>query len=178
MAILIIGYIFNYLFSNSLPYLGQALGSETFSTSILADENLAWLSIVVLAVWQSTAFAIILYLAGLQTIPADLYEAASIDGASPWRQFRSITFPMIASFFTINVVLSFKNFLNVFDHIIPLTNGGPGTSTESISLVIYRGGFEGGEFAYQTANAVLFFVVIVVFSLFQLRILQRREVSA
>jgi raffinose/stachyose/melibiose transport system permease protein len=178
MAILIIGYIFNYLFSNTLPYFGQWLGSETFASSILANDDLAWLAIVVLAVWQSTAFAIILYLAGLQTIPVDLYEAASIDGASPWRQFRSITFPMIAAFFTINMVLSFKNFLNVFDHIIPLTNGGPGTSTESISLVIYRGGFEGGEFAYQTANAVLFFIVIVAFSLFQLRILQRREVSA
>jgi raffinose/stachyose/melibiose transport system permease protein len=177
MAILIIGYIFNYLFSNTLPYFGQWLGSETFSTSVLANEDLAWLAIVVLAVWQSTAFAIILYLAGLQTIPVELYEAASIDGASAWRQFRSITFPMIAAFFTINVVLSFKNFLNVFDHIIPLTNGGPGTATESISMVIYRGGFEGGEFAYQTANAVLFFIVIVVFSLFQLRILQRREVS-
>jgi raffinose/stachyose/melibiose transport system permease protein len=178
MAILIVGYIFNYLFSYTLPYFGQKLGSATFSTSILANENLAWLAIVVFAVWQATAFAIILYLAGLQTIPGDLYEAASIDGAGPWRQFWKITFPMIAAFFTINMILSMKTFLNVFDHIIPLTNGGPGTATESIALVIYRGGFQGGDFAYQTANAVFFFIVIVAFSLFQLRILMRREVSA
>ncbi|MFC4018120.1 carbohydrate ABC transporter permease [Micromonospora sp. GCM10011542] len=178
MAILVVGYVFNYLFSYSLPYLGQKLGSETLSTSVLANEKLAWLAVVVFAVWQATAFAIILYLAGLQTIPTELYEAAAIDGANPWRQFRSITFPMIASFFTINMVLSLKNFLNVFDHIIPLTDGGPGTATESISLVIYRGGFLGGEFAYQTANAVFFFLVIVAFSIFQLRILRRREVSA
>jgi raffinose/stachyose/melibiose transport system permease protein len=178
MSILVVGYIFNYLFSYTLPYLGQQLGSETFSTSILANEDLAWLAIVVFAVWQATAFAIILYLAGLQTIPGELYEAADIDGAGAWRKFRSITFPMIAAFFTINMVLSLKNFMMVFDHIIPLTDGGPGTATESISLVIYRGGFQGGDFAYQTANAVVYFIVIVVFSIVQLRILRRREVSA
>ncbi|GIF68744.1 sugar ABC transporter permease [Asanoa ishikariensis] len=178
MAILVVGYIFNYLFSYTVPYLGQKLGSATFSTSILANEDLAWLAIVLFAVWNATAFAVILYLAGLQTIPTELYEAASIDGAGSWRKFRQITFPLIAAFFTINMVLSLKNFLNVFDHIIPLTNGGPGTATESISLVIYRGGFQGGDFAYQTANAVVFFIVIVAFSLFQLRILMRREVQA
>lgn len=178
MSILVVGYIFNYLFSYTLPYLGRKLGSEKFSTSILADEDFAWLAIVVFAVWQATAFAVILYLAGLQTIPGELYEAADLDGAGAWRKFRSITFPMIAAFFTINMVLSLKNFMMVFDHIIPLTDGGPGTATESISLVIYRGGFQGGDFAYQTANAVVYFIVIVVFSIVQLRILQRREVSA
>ena len=95
------------------------------------------------AVWQASAFAIIIYLSGLQTIPQELYEAASIDGAKPWRQFRSITFPLISAFFTINMVLSLKGFLQVFDHIVALTNGGPGTATESITLLIYRGGFTG-----------------------------------
>jgi raffinose/stachyose/melibiose transport system permease protein len=178
LAVLVVGYIFNYLFSNSLPAIGQALGIDALSSSILANEDLAWLGIVVLAVWQSTAFAIILYLAGLQTIPGELYEAAAIDGAGTWRKFRSITFPLIAAFFTINMVLSLKNFMMVFDHIIALTNGGPGTATESVSVVIYRGGFQGGEFAYQTANAVAYFVVIVIVSFVQLRVLQRREVSA
>ncbi len=128
-----------------------------------------------LAVWQSCAFAIIIYLSGLQTIPAELYEAASLDGAKPWRQFTSITFPLISAFFTINVVLSLKGFLQVFDPIVALTNGGPGTSTESVTLLIFRGGFSGGEFAYQTANAVIFFIVITIVSLFQFRVLQRRE---
>ena len=96
-------------------------------------------------------------------------------GAKPWRQFRSITFPLIGAFFTINVVLSLKGFLQVFDPIIALTNGGPGTATESVTMLIFRGGFSGGEFAYQTANAVVFFVVITVVSLVQFRVLQRRE---
>lgn len=178
LAILVIGYVFNYLFSSSIPAIAQSLGSEgRLSSSILADPELAWIGIVILAVWQATAFNIIIYLAGLQTVPGELYEAASIDGAGAWRQFRSITFPMIAGFFTINMVLSLKTFLQVFDHIVAMTNGGPGTATESVGLVIYRGGFQGGEYGYQIANAVIFMIVIIVFAIVQLRVLQRREVS-
>ena len=72
-------------------------------------------------------------------------------------------------------MLSLKGFLQVFDPIVALTNGGPGTATESVTLLIFRGGFSGGEFAYQTANAVIFFIVITIVSLFQFRVLQRRE---
>ena len=118
-----------------------------------------------------------MYLAGLVTISEDLYEAASIDGAGVWTKFWRITFPLIAPFFTINMVLSLKNFLMVFDQIVALTGGGPGKSTESISLLIYRGGFEGGEFAYQSANAVIYFIVIIIFSVIQLKFLNKREVE-
>ena len=173
LAILVIGYVFQLFFSNSLPKILS--GIPLFADNILTNETWAWTAIVVLAVWQACAFAIIIYLSGLQTIPAELYEAASIDGASPWRQFSAITFPLIGAFFTINVVLSLKGFLQVFDPIVSLTNGGPGTATESVTLLIFRGGFTGGEFAYQTANAVVFFIVITIVSLFQFRVLQRRE---
>lgn len=173
LAVLIVGYIFQFLFSNSLPKLLS--GIPLFADNILTNPTWAWTAIVTLAVWQSCAFAIIIYTAGLQTIPKEIYEAASLDGAKPARQFRSITFPLISSFFTINVVLSLKGFLQVFDPIVALTNGGPGTSTESVTLLIFRGGLSGGEFAYQTANAVVFFIVITVVSLLQFRVLQRRE---
>jgi raffinose/stachyose/melibiose transport system permease protein len=173
LAILVIGYVFQFFFSNSLPKI--LAGIPLFADNILANEQWAWTAIVALAVWQACAFAIIIYLSGLQTIPAEMYEAASLDGASAWRQFTSITFPLIGAFFTINVVLSLKGFLQVFDPIVALTNGGPGTSTESVTLLIFRGGFSGGEFAYQTANAVVFFIVITIVSLFQFRVLQRRE---
>ncbi|WP_336212050.1 carbohydrate ABC transporter permease [Nonomuraea sp. LPB2021202275-12-8] len=178
LAILIVGYIFNYLFANSLPAIAEALGITALSTNILVNPDLAWLGIVLVATWQAVAFNIIIYLAGLQTIPGDVREAATVDGAGSWRQFRSIVFPLIAPFFTINMVLSLKTFLQVFDHIVALTNGGPGTATTSVSLLIYTGGLEGGEYAYQTANAVVYFLVIVAVSVFQLRVLQRREMSA
>ncbi|MGJ7440021.1 carbohydrate ABC transporter permease [Aquipuribacter sp. MA13-6] len=175
LAVLVIGYVFNYLFAQSVPAIAGTLGIERLSSSILADPDLAWVGIVVLAVWQATAFNIIIYIAGLQTVDPELYEAAAIDGAGPWRRFRSITFPLIAGFFTINMVLSLKNFLQVFDHIVATTNGGPGTATESVGLVIYRGGFQGGEYGYQMANAVVFMAVIVVFAVVQLKVLTRRE---
>jgi raffinose/stachyose/melibiose transport system permease protein len=175
LAILIIGYVFNYIFSNSLPLLGQSLGIDWLSTSILANKDLAWLGIVAVSAWQAIAFGVILYLAGLQTIPAELYEAAGLDGASYWRQFTSITFPMIGAFFTINMVLALKGFLQAFDQIVALTGGGPGTSTESVAMVIFRGGFQGGEYGYQMANSVVYLLVIVAVSVIQLRTLQRKE---
>jgi raffinose/stachyose/melibiose transport system permease protein len=177
LAILVVGYIFNYLFSNSLPALGEKLGIDALSTSLLTKASTAWIAIVILAVWQSAAFNIIIYLAGLQTVPTEMYEAADLDGASAWRKFRSITFPLIAGFFTINMVLSLKGFLQIFDHIVALTGGGPGTDTESVALLIYKGGFQGGEYGYQSANSVVFFIVIVGFSIVQLRVLRRREVE-
>lgn len=173
LAILVVGYVFQYFFANSLPEIASAI--PVLRDNILTNPDWAWFAIVVLAVWQACAFAIVLYLAGLQTIPVELYEAAAIDGARPWRQFRSITFPMISAFFTINMVLSLKGFLQAFDHIVALTNGGPGTSTESITLLIYRGGFQGGEFAYQSANAVIFVIIIMIVSFLQFRVLQRKE---
>ena len=173
LAMLIIGYVFKFIFSTSLPRMLS--GIPLFADNILTNSTWAWTTIVLLAVWQSCAFAIILYLAGLQTIPEELYEAASLDGASPAQQFRSITFPMIWSYFTINVVLSVKGFLQVFDPIVALTNGGPGTSTESVTMLIQRGGLTGGEFAYQTADAVVFFIVITVVSLIQFKGMGSRD---
>ncbi|MEK3889783.1 carbohydrate ABC transporter permease [Bacillus sp. FSL K6-3431] len=178
LSILIVGFIFNFIFTHFLPTIGESFGIEFLAKNILGDPNLAWLGIVVVAVWQSIAFNTILYLAGLVTITEDIYEAASIDGAGMWTKFWKITFPLIAPFFTINMILAMKNFLMVFDQIIALTGGGPGQSTESISLLIYRGGFEGGEFAYQSANAVIYFIVIVVISIIQLKILEKREVQS
>ncbi|WHX40313.1 sugar ABC transporter permease [Mesobacillus sp. AQ2] len=177
LSILIVGFIFNFIFAHVLPRVGEAMGWEFLSRNILGNPDLAWIGIVIVAVWQAVSFNTILYLAGLVTISEDLYEAASIDGAGIWTKFWRITFPLIAPFFTINMVLSLKNFLMVFDQIVALTGGGPGKSTESISLLIYRGGFEGGQFAYQSANAVIYFIVIIIFSVIQLKFLNKREVE-
>lgn len=177
LSILIVGFIFQFIFTIFLPQISETFGIQALATNILGSPDHAWIGVVIMAVWQATAFNTILYLAGLQTVPGDVYEAAAIDGASPWKRFWSITFPLIAPFFTINMVLALKTFLMVFDHIIALTGGGPGKATESISVLIYRGGFEGGQFGYQSANAVIYFIVIVALSIIQLRILQKREVQ-
>ena len=120
---LIVGYIFNYIFTFILPKLGEVMGSEVLSKSILGSTSLAWIAVVIVVSWQSIAFNTIIYISGLQTIPDDVYEASGIDGAGKWLQFRKITFPLIAPFFTINMVLCMKNFLMVFDQIMSLTGG-------------------------------------------------------
>lgn len=177
LSMLIVAFIFNYFFSNVIPDVMKTLGLDSLAFNILGREDTAWIGIVLVTVWQATAFNIILYLAGLQTIPADLYEASSLDGADKWKEFWHITFPMIAPFFTINMVLAMKNFLMVFDQIVAMTNGGPAKATMSISYLIYSDGFQGGSFAYQSANSVIYFIVIVLISVFQLKVLQRRETS-
>ncbi len=177
LSILVVGYIFNHIFTFIIPQLGSQLGIEILSKNILGNMNLAWIGVVILAVWNSSGFNILLYLSGLQTVPDELYEVAKIDGADKWNQFKHITFPLIAPFLTINIVISMRGFLMVFDHIMALTQGGPGQATESITLLIYNGGFMGGEFAYQTANAVVFLLVVLAISFFQLKVLQKREVD-
>jgi raffinose/stachyose/melibiose transport system permease protein len=173
LAILVVGYIFQFIFANSLPRILSSV--PIIRDNLLANADWAWLGIVTLAVWQACAFATIIYLAGLQTIEPEIYEAAELDGTGTWQRFRHITFPLISSFFTINMVLSLKGFLQVFDPVVALTGGGPGTATESIAFLIYRSGFQSGEYAYQTANAVVLVFVITALSLIQLRFLNRRE---
>lgn len=172
---LVIGYIFSFFFTYILPVAGQAAGIEWLSSSILAKESTAWFGIVIVGAWQAIAMNTIIYISGLQTVPEDVYEAGAIDGATRWRRFKDLTFPLIIPFFTINMVLCMKNFLMVFDQIMALTKGGPSQSTESISYLIYQNGMSGGQFGFQSANAVLFFVVIVAISAFQMTVMGKKE---
>lgn len=166
---IVIAYVFNYIFSTSIP---AVFGGS----SILADADWAWVAVVVVTAWQAIPSALIIYLAGLLAIPEEVYEASSLDGATPWRQFTAITLPLVAGYVVINTVLGFKNFLNAYDIIVGLTNGGPGTATSSVAMTIFTG-FTSGDYAYQMANAVVFFVITVLISIAQLRIINRRGVS-
>lgn len=174
---LVIAYVFNFFFTFILPGIGKSMGIDFLSTSLLSRENTAWFAVVICAAWQAIAFNTIIYISGLQTIPEDVFEAASIDGATKWKKFWKISFPLIAPFFTINMVLCMKNFLMVFDQIIAMTGGGPNQSTESISLLIYKAGLSGSQFGYQSANSVVYFIIIVLISVFQMKVLNKREVQ-
>ena len=173
LGALVVGYIFNYFFTYILPAVVKMMGGK--GDSILASSKWAWVAIVIVCAWQSVAMNTIIYISGLQTVPEDVYEAGSLDGATGWKKFKNLTFPLILPFFTINMVLCMKNFLMVFDQIIALTKGGPAQSTESISFLIYNNGMAGGQFGFQSANAVVFFVVIVVISVLQMNFLGNKE---
>ena len=175
LGALVVGYIFSYFFTYILPAMGEMIGSEALSSSMLSNRNTAWIAIVIVCAWQSIAMNTIIYISGLQTVPEDVYEAGSLDGAKGWKKFWHLTFPLIIPFFTINMVLCVKNFLMVFDQIMALTKGGPAQSTESISYLIYNNGISGGQFGFQSANAVIFFIVIVAISAAQMLISGRKE---
>jgi len=172
---LVIGYIFSFIFTYVLPVIGQSLGISVLSSSMLSNTSTAWIAIVIVGCWQAIAMNTIIYISGLQTVPEDIYEAGAIDGVTGWRKFKDLTFPLIIPFFGINMVLSMKNFLMVFDQIMALTKGGPSQSTESISYLIYNNGMSGGQFGFQSANAFLFFVVIVVISVVQMTVMNKKE---
>lgn len=172
---LIIGYIFSFIFTYIVPAVGESLNIGFLKNSILANEKYAWIGVLIVGVWQAVAMNTIIYISGLQTIPAEIHEAGMIDGASRWQEFKSLTLPMLMPFVSTNLVLSTKNMLMVFDQIMALTKGGPAQSTESISYLIYRNGMDGGQFGFQSANAVVFFVVIVTISIIQMVITNKKE---
>ncbi|KAA8818595.1 carbohydrate ABC transporter permease [Bifidobacterium vespertilionis] len=175
LSVLVIGYVFKYIFMNPLPALGRRLGIDWLSTSMITNEKLAWIPIVFLAVWQGIAYSVLIYLAGLQTIDNEIYEAAAIDGVNAWQKFWKITFPLIGPFFTINLVLSMKNALGTFDQVVALTGGGPNSATQTVTYLIYKGGLTGGEYAYQTANSVVFFIVLAIIAFIQLKFFGSKE---
>ena len=172
---LIIGYIFSFFFTYVVPAVGKALHIGFIENSILASEEWAWVAVLIVGVWQAVAMNTIIYISGLQTIPSDITEAGMIDGANSWQRFWKLIFPMLLPFVSINLILSTKNMLMVFDQIVSLTGGGPAQSTESISYLIYNNGMNGGQFGYQSANAVVFFILIVAFSIIQLVISNKKE---
>ncbi|RMI13674.1 carbohydrate ABC transporter permease [Cellulomonas triticagri] len=173
---IIIAYVFNFLFSNALPAAGAATGIGWLETSLLANPDLAWVAVVVVTAWQSIPGTMLIYIAGLLSVPGEVYEAADLDGASKTQRLLRITVPLVAGYVVINVILGFKGYLNAYDIIVGLTNGGPGTATRSVALTIIAG-FNGGDYAYQMANATIFFVVAVLISLLQLSLTRTRKAS-
>ena len=171
---IIIAYVFNFLFSNSVPAAGTALGIPWLQTSILANPDFAWVAIVIVTAWQAIPGTLLIYIAGLLSVPADVYEAADLDGASKRQQLLRITLPLVAGYVVINVILGFKGFLNAYDIIVGLTNGGPGTATRSVAMTIIAG-FNGGDYAYQMANATIFFIVAIIISVLQLSLTRGRN---
>lgn len=177
LSALVIGYVFQYLFNFSIPALATALKATPFETSLLANPTFAWVPVAIVTVWQSTPQAVLLYLAGLSSIPTDVYEAGSIDGAGVLRQFRFITFPLMLGFVVINSVLTFKNFLGAYDIIVALTGVGQGVAapyTTPIAMVIYNGMYS-GDYSYSLANGVIFFLLTVLLSVAQLGLVYRRN---
>ncbi|WP_234327051.1 carbohydrate ABC transporter permease [Streptomyces sp. NRRL WC-3742] len=142
----------------------------------LTDRHLALYSVATVAIWQSVGFCVVVYLAGLQTIPHELNEASTLDGASAWQRFRHVTWPLLAPAVTINTVMLLINAFKTYDQVQVITNGGPGTdATTTLAYNIVTIGFNENRVGYSSTYAVVMLVLTAVVSTVTLRLLQRRE---
>ena len=177
ISLVVIGYVWRFIFSRGFDSFYELTNMNIFMLSWLGDRNMAFLSVVLVSIWQQLGFYMVIYIAGLQTVPRDLIEAADIDGAGPIMKFFRITLPMIMASVTVAVFYSLSNGLKVFDVILSLTSGGPGNATTSITLDIYRTGFVISRFGYGTAKSVILFLFILLLTVFQVKMFKRREVE-
>jgi raffinose/stachyose/melibiose transport system permease protein len=177
LSLITVGLIFNQIFYTILPKIGEQLGIEMLSKNILGDPSTALYGLVIVNVWHGIAVPMVIFLAGLSSVPNDLHEAARIDGASSLQRFFSITLPFLIPMLNVNLVLSIKGGLTVFDSIVAMTQGGPGTATESISYLIYAHGMNEFKFGYATAESIFIFFMIAFISFLQLKWLNNKEVG-
>ncbi|MCG5212291.1 carbohydrate ABC transporter permease [Streptosporangium sp. KLBMP 9127] len=143
----------------------------------LGDPSLALWSIVGMVVWQNAGYSMVIFLAGLEGVPAELHEASMIDGASTVQRFRFVTWPLLAPALTINLMLSTIGGLKLFDQVFAATGGGPGYATETLSTVLYKQAFVFGKFGYSTAVALVLALFVAAVSFIQLYYLRSREVA-
>lgn len=171
-----VSFIWKFIFAYNGP-LNQILGDVGLGSlrhNWLAVPKLALGCVLVVMVWQSIGFVSVVYLAGLATVPAELEEAAAIDGAGMWRRFRRITLPLIQPSLAIATTLTLIQGLRVFDQVMALTGGGPDNATQTLATEIYQQTFTYQEFGLGAAMALLLTVFILVFTVAQLALTRDR----
>ena len=179
LSILVIAPIFSALYHPQFGPINQALraiGLGFLAQEWLVDAKYAMNSIVVMAVWSSIGVTILLYLAGLQTVPKDYYEAADIDGCGFWQKLRHISLPLIMPSITVNIVLSFVGGLKVFGHVYALTNGGPNDATQVFGTLIFKN-FGAGLLGYSSAVGLVFTVIVCLFTFILIATMRRLEIE-
>ena len=177
MSMTIVGFIWKFIFTQGFEKLYELTGWGIWNYSWLGDGNLAFWSLVIVGVWQSLGFYIVLYVAGLQAIPTDVLEAASIDGANSRQRFFRVILPLLGPSITTCMFMSLTNSLKVFDIILALTKGGPGGATYSATLDIYREAFQNNNYGLGSAKAIVFFVIVLILTQVVLKVFERREVK-
>jgi multiple sugar transport system permease protein len=168
---------FRLMFEPSIGFATFWLAEIGIHTSDwLTSPTLAMPAVIIVGIWKNVGFYMVIYLAGLQTIPPELYEAATLDGASPWRRFRRITLPLLTNTTMFVTIIALIASFQAFDQIYVMTGGGPAFSTETLVMLIYREGFENFQMGYASAIGYVLLLIILVLSLLQMRFFNRRIV--
>ena len=181
---LILGYIWQFVFNNAIPALGGFFANP--DNLVLGGVNTSVFAIIIVGTWQYAGYIMMIYIAAIEGVPLELYEAAKIAGATEFQKFRHITVPMVAQAFTITMFLTLVNSFKQFDVNVSLTSGGPSTmfmgkpifGTELLALNIYNTAFVGNNLAMGQARAVIFFIVLVIVSVIQVNANKKREIEA
>jgi len=171
---ILVGLIWLFMYKRDFGIINYMLG-------LLKIEPVAWLSkplsampaVILADTWQWTPFMFLLLLAGLRSLPKEIYESSQIDGASSWQIFRYVSLPLLKPIISIAIIIRFMDAFRVFDKIFQLTGGGPGVATETISLYIYRNGFRYFNMGYAAALSYLAVIMIIAFSMIYIGVLRR-----
>ncbi|MEY4499862.1 MAG: Lactose transport system permease protein LacF [Actinomycetota bacterium] len=169
LSTIAVSYIFRFIFYIEGPIntFLASVGLGEFQKTWLADTTWSIWVILLVVVWQNIGFAMVIYLAGLATVPQELEEAAAIDGAGVWRRFTSVTIPMIQPAIAVSTTLALIQGMKIFDQVIAMTGGGPFGATDTLSTIIYNKTFVYMEYGYGSSISLVFTVVILLMALLQ-----------
>lgn len=177
ISALVVGFVWMKMFSNVLPALNDILGTE-FNFLLFGQKETVLAGLLIANNWQWIGYWMLIYLAGLQSVPADLYEAAKVDGAGAIKRFFNITIPMLAPAITICVVGITTGSLKVYDLLVSSTRGGPGRASTSVIYQTYTTAINGRQYGYGSAMSVTLVVVLLLVALIQVKGLKKKEVQA
>lgn len=174
---LIVGVLWQFLYNPGGPIdsVLDAIGLGFLSQLWLGNTSIAIWSVIVALIWQNIGVSMVIFLAGLEQIPAELFDAAALDGAGPWRTFWNVTRPLLGPATTINLMLTLVGALKIFDQIFVMTGGGPGFATEVLSLITYKQSFVLGNWGYGSAIALVLTMLVAAAALIQMWVRGRME---
>ena len=183
---IVLGLVWQFIFSNILPSIGTSLGLAGLSKSLISNKDTVMITMVIVNTWQYAGYIMLIYVAAIQGISKSVMEAAEVDGARYWTRITKIQIPLMANAFTISLFLTLTNSFKMYDVNVALTNGGPVTifmgkpvqASELLALNIYQTAFKYNNMAQGQAKAVIFFVVLTIFSIIQVSYNKSKEVEA
>ena len=183
---IVLGLVWQFIFSNILPSIGVSLGWEGLSKSLISNKDTVMFTMVTVNTWQYAGYIMLIYVAAIQGISKSVMEAAEVDGARYWTRVTRIQIPLMANAFTISLFLTLTNSFKMYDVNVALTNGGPIAmfmnkpvqASELLALNIYQTAFKYNNMAQGQAKAVIFFIVLTIFSIIQVSWNKSKEVEA
>ncbi|MGW8958606.1 carbohydrate ABC transporter permease [Paenibacillus sp. NPDC055715] len=175
---LLLGFIWQFIFVKGFAAIGESADLSFFNLPWLGDEITAFWGIVIVFIWQTAGYLMVIYISSLTNVPRDMLEAAEIDGASRIQILRTIILPLIMPAVTVCLFLAISWSFKMFDLNLSLTKGGPFDSTESVALNIYNEAFVNNRYGLGTAKALIFFIIVALVTSLQVRLTKSREVEA